>query len=344
VIEIMNKNFYRIVWNRTLGMFQVASEMARTEGKSSNINSPFVNTATKVVSVGRLAVMTMAIMMAWSLPASDVFAQTQVNTGWMNGSTGQTGEAGQRGTNGRNASLLVDPTSGTNGTNGGNGSQGDNGWSLNTNSATYINSGSVLGGTGGAGGSGGDGGDAGRWDTWEWRNVTRTNYEPGNGGDGGNGGHGGNGVSITASNVTFVNTGTVTGGNAGAAGAGGVAGEKPAIATLPGKDGNPGSPGIEGGYGIYVSGNNSDIINVGIISAGQDSSGNVTKESIWYGNSTSNSRLELRAGSDIKGIVNAKLSKGINILALGAGDGNYQGSFDVTQINNKYLGFNAFSK
>ncbi|MBB3214928.1 outer membrane autotransporter protein, partial [Herbaspirillum sp. Sphag1AN] len=31
-------------------------------------------------------------------------------------------------------------------------------------------------------------------------------------------------------------------------------------------------------------------------------------------------------------------------LALGAGDGNYQGSFDVTQINNKYLGFNAFSK
>ncbi|MBB3248139.1 hypothetical protein FHW66_004271, partial [Herbaspirillum sp. Sphag64] len=350
VIEIMNKNFYRIVWNRTLGMFQVASEMARTEGKPSSTGVTCAVAPARPHSgfVGRLALLASAVLMAWGGLASVAAAQT-INSISIYGVNGQKGINGVDGKDGDWSIVRMfapnDPENGGDATNATSGTSGAVGILLRS-SQTYINNGSITGGDGGDGGAGGRGGKGGSWGDQSYLSA-KGHASGGNGSNGGSGGNGANAVEITGTSVTLINTKNIVGGSGGKAGTAGVGGEGGGNHGEnwgeEGSDGVAGTNGL-GGYGIYVNNVNSDIINSGIISAGADGDGAIRRASIMYSSGANNARLELQRGSDIRGVVDARLSTGTKVLALGAGDGNYQGSFDVTQINNKYLGFNAFSK
>lgn len=346
----MNKNLYRIVWNRNLGMFQVASEMARTDGKATTAGVTCTVASVPAHSgfVGRLALLVSAVLIAWGGLVSIATAET-VNGKSINGTSGANGANGANGNDGDWSVFdfwgTSKPKDGSNAENGVSGKDGSAGVSI-FSQQTYTNNGSIYGGSGGAGGAGGSGGKGGSWgDVHLLSDIGHS--AGGNGANGGNGGNGGNAVEIYVKNVRFINTKNIEGGKGGSAGAAGKAGKGGGSHGEDwGKEGSAGVAGTngQGGYGIFVNSSNSDIINSGTITAGADGSGRVSKASIMYGGSASNSRLELRRGSNIAGTVNAKASRGTNIFALGASDASHQGSFNVNKINEQYLGFNAFHK
>ena len=337
VINIMNRNCFRIVFNRKLGLLQVASELARARRKSIAKNAAFVTLPLEKKTVARLVAIVVGAMVCCgiTLPA---YAD---NVGDILGESGSVGDKGKQGNGGNNGGPFWVGSNGEVGENGGRGSDGNSGVRL-TSSATYINSGFISGGQGGQGGKGGKGGTGG---TTGW-SITTGDVLPkgGGGGTGGTGGNGGAGISIESAGATYINTGYTHGGVAGLAGAGGDGGDEQTDRVL--NRGNPGMDGQSGlgGYGIYVNASKSNIINSGTISAGVDGDGVVRSESIMYGTGASNARLELQKGSNIQGKVDASSSSGTNTLALGASDASNQGSFAVGQINNTYLGFNAFQK
>jgi len=335
----MNKNCYRIIWNRTSGLFQVVSEITRSSGKA-DIKNSLTRTFGQPGLVARLSVFATAALMALGLPMSQTWAQTIENRERVSGVDGQRARDGEGGRDGEWANINWGPVDGSTGNDGWDAYPGLSGWYLVTSGVEFINYGSISGGNGGDGGDGGLGGEGGSWGGVPSFGAPYSSG--GDGGNGGQGGRGGEGVVITADSVVFRNIGTVVGGAKGTGGLGGYGGRGGGIFTAgPGDHGLMGSKGLDGrsGYGIYVVAASSQIINSGTVMGGQDSS-----YAIMYDTGSSNSRLELQQGSNITGIVDARKSTGINTFALGASNASPQGQFDVSQIDKQYLGFNAFQK
>ncbi|AVJ28540.1 hypothetical protein CLM73_16270 [Achromobacter spanius] len=108
-----------------------------------------------------------------------------------------------------------------------------------------------------------------------------------------------------------------------------------------GHTGGAGGAGGSSGYGVYVTGANSVIINSGTISQAPVNQNTAIK----YATSAINSTLVLQEGSQIIGLVDAAQSGGKNTLVL---DGGAALAFDVSKIGTgaqaQYLNFNAFEK
>jgi len=326
----MNKNCYRIVWNRKLGLLQVASEIARARGTASpKIASPVPSL--KMTLVGKFSLMAAAVMTAWGLLMPIASAEVII------GDDGKRGAIGMPGRNGENANPGWGPVDGGRGGDGGTGETGKAGFVVlrgTTSGVEFVNTDSIFGGNGGVGGTGGDGGTGGVWGGLP--HLVDTYSLGGNGGNGGQGGLGGSGVSIEAGDVIYKNLGNITGGSRGAGGVGGKGGEGDGADGFAGRDG---PQGARSGYGISVDNANTQIINSGTISPG--AGGTVA---VMYNVGSSTSRLELQKGSNILGTVDARASTGSNTFALGASNAADQGQFNVSQIGTQYLGFNAFQK
>ncbi|MGL4286322.1 MAG: autotransporter outer membrane beta-barrel domain-containing protein, partial [Phreatobacter sp.] len=205
-----------------------------------------------------------------------------------------------------------------------------------------VNSGggTIAGGSGGLGGTNGyiyGGADGGRGGTAiRGSALTIDNAGTLSGGVGGAGGSasiatGGNGATggtgIDGSQLTIVNSGTISGG---AGGAGGAGGHGPAAALN----------GTAGAGGIGITGSTIGIVNSGTISGGLSGDGTTRAAAIVF--SGGQNRLELRAGSQIVGAVDANAGT-TSTLALG---GTAAGSFDVSAIgpSAQYRGFQLYDK
>jgi outer membrane autotransporter protein len=342
----MNKKCYRLVWNRQLGLFQVACEFARATTKSAA--SPVAFLSGKM-STGVLISLIGVTCMAW-MPVATAIEKPVQNGGVIKGGNGKAGDNGNSGANGADAitkwgnimSSQTPAEAGRHGMDGEAGGDGRNGWYSSSMYPALLNNNEIKGGKGGQGGSGGNGGNGGK---------RGASVAGGNGGVGGNGGRGGNAMMIWDAGVTLDNnsansvTGSakIIGGDGGKGGAGGKGGDGGGIGGRKGEDGNAGRNAM-GGYGIYVTADRSHIINGALISPGKNGDGSVSQASIMYGKGARNSRLELRDGSRITSLVDARLSTGANTLALGSADTFSQGTFNVAEIGNAYLGFNAYEK
>jgi outer membrane autotransporter protein len=191
---------------------------------------------------------------------------------------------------------------------------------------------------GGAGGNGGSAGTGGVGFAVDGTNIQVTlgassSVTGGGGGNGGlgalYGGDGGNGgVGVRFQGTTLTNFGTIKGGDGGA---GGIGNEGPDA------DGEAGL----GGFGVYSTKSDIEIVNNGTISGGYADGGDGEQAfAIWYGGG--NSRLELWSKSVINGGVDATAGEG-DTLALG---GEEHGAFDLSQVGdaNQYQGFEHFDK
>lgn len=255
---------YRLVWNRSLGVVQVASERARNPGSSSGTSAP------RSPRRRPLALALAGLALAWvSAPA---WSQTCMSSnpsacgaaGGVGGRTGRSPDGGSGNGTGGDGITWNPNTSETPGNTATNGVGGAgataifdaDGYDLTSTGgsggavgATDDVSASVSGGTGGAGedapsvspvGGGGGGGGAGVFISISnstqtvASTVAITGGQGGQGGaadgesnfDPGAGGGGGAGVIIGAGAniVTFTNNGTLTGGRGGTGGYGGYAG------------------------------------------------------------------------------------------------------------------------
>ncbi len=281
----MNR-IYRLVWNRTRRVLQVASELTRAPHGGMSV------TAEPAPTGHRPRVLVYAIALALSLAANNapVHAQSVTGTAGGNGAagappvtnssgnqipgaggaggsgsgTGNSGGAGGTATYGYSGGYFYttrqpgSPGQGNSATSGGGGGTygGGNG-GTSTGGGTgghgfgYSGGGGGGGGldTGGVGGGGGGGGTGTR--------------PAGQYGGGGGGGGGGLGQLITASQT---NTGTITGGQGGAGGYGQAAN---------------GGGGGGGGGGAYL-GSGSSLTNNGTINGGGGGSGGGANVSAFY--------------------------------------------------------------
>ncbi|WP_186291825.1 autotransporter domain-containing protein [Ancylobacter moscoviensis] len=247
---------------------------------------------------------------------------TLTNSGTITGGGGGTG-----GTGGSDAN---------DGGSGGSGGAGGIGVSLSGTGASLGNSGSINGGAGAGGGSGG--------------------YGVHDGGTGGSGGGGGIGVVLSGTGATLTNSGSITGGAGALGGGGGQGAYGYAGSGGPGSGGagvslangatltnygtiNGGGGDVVGGTGVSV--NSGIVINGGTISGGTSAVlPGYHADAITF--TGANNRLELRAGSDIQGDVNANGGTD-DTLALG---GTANGTFAVGLIGatQQYQGFENFEK
>jgi fibronectin-binding autotransporter adhesin len=222
----MNR-IYRIVFNRTLGVPQVVSELASAPGGAvggtlTTPTMPGMKSRLLAVAVG-LALMTTAL---------PTFAQSCTPSATT--LCGVSGGAGGAGVGGGYQG-------GAGGTGTGSGAYA-NGGGAGANSGTGS-AGQGANGSGGAGGSAGTSGGAGAGG-----GVGTQGYGGGGGGGasfgsyGGGGGGGGGGVGQAVAGTTFVNPGSIFGGNGGNGGNGGFNG-----------DSAYGGGGGGGGAGIYAS-------------------------------------------------------------------------------------------
>lgn len=155
----MNQIF-RIVFNRALGVFQVASETARSHGKTSGgdkRNSCLKNplranglAAAIALALGGLAAPALAI------PSGGLVLNTDTsNSAAIIGGTGGAGLWGAAGPTG------LGGLGGPGGVGGAGQTGGSGGSGVVINGASLTNTGTVTGGTGGSGGVGGRGGAGG---------------------------------------------------------------------------------------------------------------------------------------------------------------------------------------
>jgi len=156
----MNKNCYRIIWNRTSGLFQVVSEITRSSGKA-DIKNSLTRTFGQPGLVARLSVFATAALMALGLPMSQTWAQTIENRERVSGVDGQRARDGEGGRDGEWANINWGPVDGSTGNDGWDAYPGLSGWYLVTSGVEFINYGSISGGNGGDGGDGGLGGEGG---------------------------------------------------------------------------------------------------------------------------------------------------------------------------------------
>ncbi|SEP44047.1 autotransporter-associated beta strand repeat-containing protein [Rhodospirillales bacterium URHD0017] len=258
-------------------------------------------------------------------PAASV-SSTITNSTTISGGTGGSGGVGGEGGDG--SALTSGTGSGAFGGNGGVGGAGGSGITA-SGGATVINTGTISGGAGGVGGTGGRGGDA----VAGGGVLSRANG--GFGGGGGNGGNGGAGIS--GSNVTVINSGTISGGTSGGGGAGGLGGDAFAFQGIAddGANGLGGTAGLSGGAGI--TGANLTIINSGTISGGLGFGGAASPIAFTGGINV----LELQSGSTIIGNVSAFSTA--DTLRLG---GAVNASFDTSLIGpaGQFQNFGIFEK
>ena len=262
---------------------------------------------------------------------------TITNSGTIAADGGNGGVGGAGGTSGSGG---LDSTGGAGGA-GGDG--GDGAVGISGTDLTIINSGTIAGGNGGNGGAGGAGG------------FGNSDFGDGYGGSGGAGGAGGDGAAgISGSNLTIINSGTISGGAGGDGGAGGVGGSGigsgsggtggnggdggDSATGNAGSSGDAGSSGTgtAGGFGgsggvsgsgsIGITGSDLSVTNSGTINDGVFFTGGVNS-------------LTLEAGSTINGGVTA--FSAADTLRLG---GSTDSTFDTTQIGVAYQNFGIFEK
>jgi len=225
---------------------------------------------------------------------------------------------------------------GQNGGDAGDGGGGGGGGGFNgngTGAATITNTAALTGGSGGAGGStnvtsgsvadGGGGGGAGGFGaivTGAGASTNTSTITGGGGGNGGNasgaglgftagssgnGGDGGVGVQFTTAGATFINSGTVTGGNGGTGGTLGVV-------------------GLAGAGGAGIVGSGLTIINSGTISGGLSGDG-VTRANVITFTGGTNLLNEL-AGANLIG----NLTIGAGTTITGTGTSTMTGAYTQT--------------
>ncbi len=254
-----------------------------------------------------------------------------------NGGIGSEGTAGglggsSLGADGQNGAAATAQEGGTGGGGGAHGFVG----------AQLLPTSNVTGGRGGSGGNGiggnitvdGGGGGGGGYGAviigTANRGVLNSEITGGRGGDGGanahiggNGGTGGIGLFFTSpgNSIRIGSSGSVQGGQGGLLGTGT-------------------DNGIGGSGGAGIVGSNLTIINGGMIAGGFNGS---TGRADAIDLSGSNNRLELWAGSNIRGNVVVAPGGTNNVLALG---GPVYSLFDVSLLGDtgQYRGFNSFEK
>jgi fibronectin-binding autotransporter adhesin len=254
---------YRLVWNRSLAMVQVASELTCAQGSPSATSTPCTPRRRPLALAIATLVLACASAPAWSqtctsatpsacgAPGGVGFHLGRNNNGGSGNGTGgdatifnpdsieATGNAASNGNGGSGADAFIDAITSTGGSGGPVGATGSAGVTA-----------SVTGGTGGVGepvpansfvGGGGGGGGAGVFinDANSVPTVAATTTisgglggvggdagagSPGSNDDPGAGGGGGAGVIIGAAGVTLANSGRLAGGAGGAGGNGGYAG------------------------------------------------------------------------------------------------------------------------
>ncbi|MDQ0396421.1 autotransporter domain-containing protein [Labrys monachus] len=254
------------------------------------------------------------------------------------GSGGDGGDGGAGGVGGQGGA------SGTQGGTGGNGGDGGAGIAINDGTIININGGTISGGTGGDGGAGGGLGTGGSGGTGGLGGTGGVG-----GAGGGTGDAGGDGVSgVTGADGT---AGTVTGTTIanGEAGNGGIAisGNNLVIQNGQGstiQGGNGGAVGLLGSGGIAIRGTNLTIVTSGKIAGGMSGDGTTQANAIKFQPNGNNS-LELQAGYDIEGHVNAAGTVDTLILG-GATDATFDTSLvaAIFQPGVQYAGFDVFRK
>lgn len=262
---------YRKVWNRALGVVQVAPELARsvhggTSAESRSIDRLRVSALTAAIGLILVSVPTTGLAQGCSATSGTIDVSCAGTTS-SNGATGQNNDGGSPSAQGSGSGGTT-RAGGSGGVGSGNGGTG----------GIYPNSNSFFGGSGGGGGvyggggstgsgtvgrvagtgAGGGGGNPGVLSTGDLSVGAGVTVTGGNGGAGGfgyayggGGGGGAAGAALGVAGSTFSNSGTVAGG------AGGTGGD----AYLSGGGGG-------GGAGLYVGTGDHDASNAGHIEGG----------------------------------------------------------------------------
>lgn len=320
----MNR-IYRIVFNRTLGVPQVVSELASAPGGA------VIGAVDALPRVGlKSRLLTAAVGLALASVALPTWAQSCTQTAGTittscTGTTSTNGATGSGGTGG-SPSASGSGTGGSAGTGGVGGAFGGNGGNANlypygAYSGGGGGGGGVYGGGGGSGltgtyygpgGVGGGGGDPGLIATGDLAISASITVAGGSGGSGGTdpnygdfgggGGGGAAGVSFGISSGTFSNAGTVEGGSGGAGGS----------AALGGAGGG-------GGMGLSISGTGNQATNTGQLAGGNGGAG----ASGYYPGAGGSGGAGLGLGGNGNTVTNAGGIAGGNGGAGGVGNGSY---------------------
>lgn len=266
----MNR-IYRLVFNRTLGLFQAASETSRSHGKSTGNRSPRTRRLALTAAVAALP--SLALALPPTTPGTDGGTGLIAVGDMPDNVVPVTGGDGGEGNTGASGGTGGPGSTGTMGGAGGAGVAGAN--------FTLTNSETIQGGVGGEGGVGGAGGVG-------VNGPTTVGPIPGGpGGAGGLGGDGGTGgVGASGSGFYLTNTGAILGGAGGGGGLGGAGGQggrggddEDVVGDggTGGVGGNGGAGGYTGAGGAGVSGNHFTLVNSGIVRGGNGS------DAIGYG-------------------------------------------------------------
>ena len=239
----MNR-IYRIVFNRTLGVPQVVSELASAPGGA-------VGGATSQPRLGlKSRMLAAAVGLALAAVALPTWAQTCVPSATVicgvNGGTGAAGNTSSGGGAGGAGAISSGgyANSGGAGANSGNGSPGHGaGGSGGSGGGASMSGGPGAGGSGATQGVGGGGGGGASWNGY---------------GGGGGGGGGGVGQSV-AVNTAFTNPGAISGGNGGNGGNGGFA-----FSSAYGGGGGGGGAGVYAANGSTITSGAGTTITGGI--------------------------------------------------------------------------------
>jgi outer membrane autotransporter barrel domain len=250
----MNR-IYRLVWNRALGVMQVASEVARSPRGGA---VACADDRAPAMTLRPLAAVALALFAGVLLSSVPMVAHATPLPPQGGTPTQPTDDgsviSGTQGTAG-----ITGPVNGA----GGLGEAG--GAALDDAGATTSNGGHVYGGAGGFGGPGGVGADG-------VYTGESSNGSPGTGGGaGGSGNVGGAGV---VSPGVFTNAGVIqagAGGRGGAGGTGGRGGRGYDGAGGNGGAGGAGGAGSDGGIGVVGSG--FTLTNTGVVSGGRGGNG-----------------------------------------------------------------------
>ena len=349
-------HIYRVVFNRALGIYQVASELTRRQGKRGGAVSGIV-----AASLLALAVDT-AVAGGDGGYGAGYANEEDTGAGWQAGDPAGPGGRGGDGSSGNGGAGGQIGQAGVAGITGGGGGGGGTGDVVAGSGATYSISGLVFFGDGGAGaalmgiGAGGGGGGAGIRFTGAYDLISNSadvrGGKGGNSAGGGGGGGGGAGIILGNGLVTLNNMGTIRGGNGGVGGFEGLGGRggagEGAVGDRSGKGGTRTTLSTGGAGIVGPAGGGLHIINVGTIAGGFNAALDEQADAIYFQSNVGANQniLELHSTSDIQGRVWAG-SGGGDVLRLG---GSTNGTFAVDQIsasddvNKQFIGFETFEK
>lgn len=321
-------HIYRLVFNRSLGHLQAASEITAAHGKSGSVGAVAISLSPSTeIPLSRVRYIVAATTLALGGLSVPAMADTTLTTGGAQtltqaGSTydlpgGET-ISGTTGSTGGNAS-------GTSST-AGNGTDG--GVALTGIDYVLLNDGQVVGGIGGAGGTAsgnwsrsGNGGTGGAGVSGTDFELTNTGTVSGGlgGGAGGSGwgygGDGGNGgAAVSGAGFTLINSGIITGGN----GLGG------------GNASSQGGKGGNGGAGVVATGN-ATIYNAGTISGGTPGNGGPGPFNAGAG--TAGSAIELSGGGNTVVLQDNSVITGNLVSTSGSTNGGDALILEGTQSN-----------